>query len=147
MYSLPVNAKEVASSPALSSCEKWLSKSNGEVESMITSGGMLNMLAGVRKTCYKFNRNCLLSLTVCTHLCSKHNFTNDVGDDDHTCFVREDKIALITYHKKCVKVTSPNNYLLINESNHRQVTSLYIPVQNTEKQYVLFLHYINTVCI
>ena len=33
--------------------------------------------------------NCLLSLTICTHLCSKHNFTNDVGDNNHTCVLRE----------------------------------------------------------
>ena len=34
------------------------------------------------------------SLTICTDLCSKHNFTDDIDDDNHTCVLQEYKIAV-----------------------------------------------------
>lgn len=94
VYSLPVNAKEVASSPALSSCEKSLSKSDGDVEGINVifdnlRGHVKHISWSLERHAASLNGNCLLSRTFCTHLCSKHYFTNDVGDDNHTCVLQE----------------------------------------------------------
>lgn len=57
VYSLPVNAKEVASSAALSSCEKWLSKSDGEVESIRINVTFDNLRRHVKHVSWMLERH------------------------------------------------------------------------------------------